>query len=246
MEEKIICVTGASSGIGSEICVELAKNGSNVVIGLARRVDKINELNERLPEELKGKIIGRKCDVENEEEINNAFVFIKNEYGKLDIFVNNAGILMTDFVTEEETKNIRKLFDINVIGSCICLKEAINLMKETSGKGHVIVMNSILGHRIPDMPPNLKPPFGLYPSSKHALTALCQTLRQEMSFLKLPIRITSISPGMVDSDLLSGFNQQLVSMLPKLKVEDIAEAVKYVLNTPERVRVDDIIINPMF
>jgi NADP+-dependent farnesol dehydrogenase len=95
------------------------------------------------------------------------------------------------------------------------------------------------------MPPNLKPPFGLYPSSKHALTALCQTLRQEMSFLKLPIRVTSISPGMVDSDLLSGFNQQLVAMLPKLKVEDVAEAVKYALNTPERVRIDEIIINPM-
>jgi NADP+-dependent farnesol dehydrogenase len=63
------------------------------------------------------------------------------------VFVNNAGILMTNFVTEEESTNIKKLFDINVIGSCICLKEAISVMKETTGKGHVIVMNSILGHR---------------------------------------------------------------------------------------------------
>lgn len=153
------------------------------------------------------------------------------------MFINNAGILMTSFITEDDPENIRKLFEVNVIASCICLKEAVNLMKETSGKGHVIIMNSILGHRIPDIPPNMRPPFGLYPSSKHALLALAQSLRQEISYLKLQIKITSISPGMVETDILAGFNQQLLAMLPKLKVEDITEAVKYVIKTPDRVRV---------
>jgi NADP-dependent 3-hydroxy acid dehydrogenase YdfG len=162
---------------------------------------------------------------------------IRKEYERLDVFINNAGILMTSFITEDDPNNIRKLFEVNVIASCVCLKEAVNLMKENSGKGHVIIMNSILGHRIPDIPPTMRPPFGLYPASKHALLALAQSLRQELSYLKLPIKITSISPGMVETDILAGFNQQLVAMLPKLKVEDITEAVKYVLNTPDRVRV---------
>lgn len=143
---------------------------------------------------------------------------------------------MTNFITDDEPENFRKLFDVNVIASCVCVKEAVKLMKD-QGSGHIIVMNSGLGHRIPDIPPGLKPPFGLYPATKFALTALCQTLRSEINFLKLPIKITSISPGMVESDLLNNFNQHLVAVMPKLKVEDVAEAVKYALNTPQRVRV---------
>lgn len=149
------------------------------------------------------------------------------------------------FLIEDDSEGFRKMFDINVIASCICLKEAVNLMKETTGKGHIIVMNSILGHRVPDIPFPMKPTFGVYPATKFALTGLCQTLRQELSFSKLPIKLTSISPGMVESEMLNSMNQQMVAILPKLKVEDIAEAVFYALNTPERVRIDEIIINPM-
>jgi NADP-dependent 3-hydroxy acid dehydrogenase YdfG len=145
--------------------------------------------------------------------------------------------MLTNFITDDDPENFRKLFEVNVIASCLCIKEAVKLMKE-QGSGHIIVMNSILGHRIPDIPPTLKPPFGLYPATKFALTALCQTLRSEMSYLKLPIKITSISPGMVESELLTNLNPHLVAVMPKLKVEDVADAVKYALNTPQRVRVN--------
>lgn len=144
--------------------------------------------------------------------------------------------MMTNFITDDEPENIRKLFEVNVIASCVCVKEAVKLMRGT-GKGQIVIMNSILGHRIPDLPPGLKPPFGMYPASKHALTAFVQTLRMELSFMKLPIRVTEISPGMVDTDFLSDFNQHFVAIMPKLKVEDVAEAVKYALSTSERVRV---------
>jgi NADP+-dependent farnesol dehydrogenase len=123
------------------------------------------------------------------------------------------------------------------------MREAVKLMEETTGKGHIIVLNSILDHRIPDIPFPLKPSFGVYPATKFALTALCQTLRQELNYLKLPIKVTSISPEMVESDMLSSMNQELISMLPKLKVQDVSEAVYYVINTPECVQVDEIIIS---
>lgn len=152
---------------------------------------------------------------------------------------------MTNFLIDDETKNFRKLFDVNVIASCICIKEAANLMKETSGKGHIVVINSTLGHRVPDIPMPFKPSFGVYPASKYALIGLCETLRQELSFSKLPIKITSISPGMVDTEMLENMNQQLVMVLPKLKPEDIADAVYYAINTPDRVRIDEMIMNPM-
>jgi len=154
--------------------------------------------------------------------------------------------MMTKFLIEDDVENFRTMFDINVIASCICLKQAVNLMKETTGKGHIVVLNSILGHRIPDIPYPMKPSFGVYPATKHALTALCQTVRQELSYSKLPIKLTSISPGMVDSDMLSNMSQELIAMLPKLKVGDVANSVLYAINTPDGVRVDEIIINPMF
>lgn len=153
--------------------------------------------------------------------------------------------MITKFLIEDETVNFKKMFDVNVIASCVCLREAIKVMKETTCRGHIIVLNSILGHRIPDIPYPMKPSFGVYPATKHALTALCQTVRQELSYLKMPIKITSISPGMVDSEMLSCMNQELVATLPKLQVEDVAEAILYAVNTPDRVRVDDIIINPL-
>lgn len=153
--------------------------------------------------------------------------------------------MINNLLVEDNAANFRKIFDINVIASCVCMKDAVTLMKETTGAGHVIVINSILGHRIPDMPYGMRPSFGVYPATKYALTALCQTLRQELTFLKLPIKVTSISPGMVETDFLNNMNQDVVAMLPKLRVEDVADAVFYAANTPENVRVDEIIINPM-
>lgn len=93
---------------------------------------------------------------------------------------------------------------------------------------------SILGHRIPDIS---YPAFGVYPATKHSLTALCQTIRQELSFLKAPIKLTSVSPGMVDTDILTAMNQEVISRLPKLGVSDVTDAVVYALSTPDTVRV---------
>jgi NADP+-dependent farnesol dehydrogenase len=155
----------------------------------------------------------------------------------LDVFINNAGIMKTFFVSDDEPENIRKVFEVNVVAACTCIKEAVKVIKETSGRGNVIVMNSILGHRIPDMPPNLPPPFGIYPATKHAISAVCQTLRQELNFTKTPIKVSCISPGMVETEMLTNFNQDLCAMLPKLTTIDVANAIKYVLSTPDHVNV---------
>lgn len=152
---------------------------------------------------------------------------------------------MTKFIIEEDSANYRKMFDVNVIATCICIREAVKLIKETAGRGHIIVMNSILGHRIPDIPFPMKPSFGVYPATKFALTGLCDTLRQEINFERLPIKLTSICPGMVDTEMLLSMNQESLKMLPKLNVDDVAEAVVYALSTPDRVRIDEIVINPV-
>lgn len=153
--------------------------------------------------------------------------------------------MSTNFVLEDDSANIHKTFNVNIIASCICIKEAVALIKETPGSGHIIVINSVLGHRIPDIPPQIRFSFGVYPATKYALTALCQTIRQELSTLGLPIKVTSISPGPVDSEMLKNMDQSLISMLPKLNVEDVADAVFYAVNASNRVQIDEIIITAM-
>jgi NADP+-dependent farnesol dehydrogenase len=153
--------------------------------------------------------------------------------------------MTSNLLVEDDAENCRRMFELNVIASCTCLKDAISLMRSSTGRGQIIILNSVLGHRVPDIPFPIKPTFGVYPATKFALTGLCQTLRQELNYLRLPIKVTSISPGMVDTEILNSMNQDLVKMLPKLKAEDVAEAVLFSSNTPDRVRIDEIILNPM-
>lgn len=88
------------------------------------------------------------------------------------------------------------------------------------------------------------PLFSVYPATKHAITALCQTVRQEIHFLKLNIKLTSICPGLVDTDFLNVYSQA-VDELPKLQPMDVAKAVLYALDTPDGVQVEDIILQKM-
>lgn len=189
------------------------------------------------------KLLEEKCNITKEEEILESFEWIRKNYNKIDVFINNAGIIRAAFLQDSSTEDFKNLFDTNVIATCICVREAIKLMRENGSKGHIIILNSILGHRIPDVP---IPLFSVYPSTKHAISALCQTVRQEIHFQKLNIKLTSISPGMVDTDFLSVYGSSVYNSMPKLKPDDIAEAVMYALNTPDYVQIEDIILQAMF
>lgn len=239
-KDKIAVVTGASSGIGACIAQTLANVGMKV-IGIARRADLIDELAENVSGG--GKIYSRKCDVTNETEVLETFEWVKGNFGSIDVFVNNAGQIKASFLIESSTSDLQSLFDLNVVASCVCVREVIKLMRANRTKGHIIILNSILGHRVPDVP---VPLFSVYPSTKYAITALCQTVRQEINFHKLNIKLTSISPGMVDTDFLAVYGSSVYAQLPKLKANDIAQAVMYALNTPDYVQIDDISLQAMF
>lgn len=137
---KICLITGASSGIGADLCVRLANHGL-IVIGLARRIEKIEELSEKVTSSSGGEIHGRKCDVQVESEILDAFKWVADTFEKIDIFINNAGVFVSNFLVESESDSFRKLFDVNVIGACICLRETIKIMRNSSIKGHIVVIN---------------------------------------------------------------------------------------------------------
>lgn len=108
-----------------------------------------------------GKIVARKCDVTDESEVLSTFQWIKENFSRLDVFVNNAGIIKSDFIlgkkhgpfhekyeilklayfSEGQTSDFKKVFDVNVISACVCIRESVKLIKASGNGGHIIVIN---------------------------------------------------------------------------------------------------------
>jgi len=236
---KVALVTGASVGIGADTAIALANSGM-IVVGASRRENLIDELNQKVIGE--GKIIGRKCDLCVEEEILDLFKWIEDNWGGVNVLINNAALLISNFVTATPTQQIRDIFDLNVIAASICIRETVKSIRKRKAKGHIIALNSVLGHRIPDVP---VPVFGIYPASKYAISGLNHLIKSEISYFKEHIKYTSISPGMVDTDLINTFSSGFKDFMPKLKAEDVTAAILYTLGTPDRVQVEEIILQAM-
>ncbi|XP_046417505.1 uncharacterized short-chain type dehydrogenase/reductase y4vI-like [Neodiprion fabricii] len=230
---KVAVVTGASSGIGASVVQELVRQGM-VVVGLARRKEKVERLADALIE-FPGKLHSVECDVSKEESVLAAFAWIREELGTVDVLVNNAGIAKETTLTEGSLEEWRAVFDVNVFGLCLCTREAVRLMREGDVEGLVVHVNSLAGERVPAVPG-----FGVYPGSKRALTAMAETLRHELRATK--IRVTCVSPGLVATELLSGysaFSEEALAAMPALRPDDVAAAIVYVLSTPPHVQADN-------
>ncbi|XP_068911858.1 farnesol dehydrogenase-like [Tenebrio molitor] len=243
-EGKVAIVTGASAGMGAAITRALVLKGLKVA-GLARRIDRLQELANSLAD-TPGQLYPLRCDITNEEAILKSFKWIGENVGPVHILINNAGLTRPTNLIEGATDEWRRVFDVNVMALCICTREALKTMRENNIAGHVIHMNSVAGHYVPNMP---EPNFNVYPASKFAVTALTESLRQELRYHKCPVKVTSISPGLVRTEFQDGFpddgTKEAVSQMPALKPEDIAEAVLYILSTPPHVQVHELTIHPL-
>ncbi|XP_055849970.1 farnesol dehydrogenase [Episyrphus balteatus] len=233
---RVAVVTGASTGIGAEVCVTLANNYM-VVVGLARRTQLIEDLNTRVTG--LGKIFAIECDLTDTSSIVNAFEQIKAKFHTVHLLVNGAGRTVANFLLESSAGEVRDVFDLNVVAACTCIMQSVELMKIHGLRSHIIIINSILGHKVMELP---KPAYNVYPATKHALTALCQTVRQEIRYNKLNVKLTSISPGMVETDFLKVYNPASYAPYPKLQPKDVADAVVYALHTPPNVQIEEIIL----
>ncbi|KAJ3651878.1 hypothetical protein Zmor_017884 [Zophobas morio] len=242
---KIAVVTGASAGCGAAIAEALVKEGLQVV-GLARRKERIDELSQKLLR-CKGKLHSYKCDMTIESDIIAAFKWIKDTLGPVSVLVNNAGVSQPNTLIGGNTEMWKKVLDTNVLGLTIATREAIDQMTSNKIDGHVIHINSILGHYVAHVPQ-----VNMYSASKFAVTALTETLRQELVTLNSKIRVTSLSPGPVDTEFASSSNltnheewAKLYNAMPKLNSEDVADAVVYILSTPPHVQIQEIMMRPL-
>lgn len=242
---KLAVVTGASGGIGEAVVKDLARNGVHV-IGLARRSELVEEFARKLGN-TPGKIYARKCDVSDFKSVQEAFKWIENKFGSINILVNNAAIstkgkLLDD--SDDVTDKLNAVINTNFTGLVHCTRAAFRLMKKSDDYGMIVNINSVLGHFMP-FPYG---PMNLYAPTKFALTALSEVIRQELIAQKNEkVRVTNLSPGAVATDIAvaGGYfktKEQFQKLFAHLQPENISQTILFLLELPYTVNLSQITI----
>ena len=240
LQRPVAIVTGASSGIGLAIARRLAADGYDLAI-CARREDKLAAAADLLRRQ-DINVLSQTVDLRDEAQILDFFAAVKAKWGQLDVLVNNAGLGHKESLMAGETAAWREMLEVNVLALCICTREAISLM-QPANSGHILHVSSMSGHRVPAI-------TGVYSASKFAVRSLTETLRRELREAQSNIRISSVSPGIVETEFAEKYHQsteqaeKTYSQFPVLQAVDIANAVAYALSQPEHVEVNDILIRP--
>ncbi|XP_068159170.1 farnesol dehydrogenase [Drosophila tropicalis] len=240
---RVAVVTGASSGIGSAIAKDLVNSGLTV-IGLARRIERVKELQEKLPAAQRNRLVPLYCDVGSEKSVNEAFDWICQHYDGIDILVNNAGTLQTGQLVDMKIAHIQQVIQTNIMGIVLCTQRAYRSMRERQFDGHIVLINSILGHKLQSAQVGVAPDLNIYPPSKHAVNALTEMYRQEFLGLGTRIKVTSISPGAVDTEIIPDSLRHIANKTI-LQSEDISQAVLFAIATPPHVQIHELTIKPL-
>ncbi|XP_043483271.1 farnesol dehydrogenase-like isoform X4 [Leptopilina heterotoma] len=234
---KVAVVTGASSGIGEDLVKTLVKKNVNV-IGLARRIEKMEKIKNDIKNE-KGSFHPIKCDISREEDIINAFQWIKKNFKTVDILVNNAGAVDFGLTIESSTEVLKNIIDVNLMGPTFCTREAVKIMRANNTAGHIINIDSILGQNVSFYGTTAA---NLYSPSKYALKAMSQVVELELEYVKSPTKVTTIFPGMVKTEMPP---DAALQTMPYVDAEDISDAIIYALSTPPHVQIKELTITPV-
>lgn len=227
---KTAIVTGASSGIGSGIAQELAEQGANVVLA-ARSENKLNELAKQLKDN-GGSVLVVRTDVSNQQDVEALAKQATDEFGSVDIYINNAGQVLDSEVAAGKTEEWEQMIDVNIKGVLFGINAVLPAMIE-KGTGHLINIGSVSGTEVTKT-------STVYSATKFAVRAISMGLEKELA--KTGVRITNISPGMVDTRLGELYDW---GDRKKLQTADIAKAVVYAVTQPDYVNVNEITIRPV-
>jgi NADP-dependent 3-hydroxy acid dehydrogenase YdfG len=247
---KVAVVTGASSGIGYATSLALSKAGIRVAVG-ARRIDRLQELEDQIVKngnerrgggEKEEIFIQRKLDVTSKLDCDSFVDTVVKKWGKVDILINNAGIMPLSYFKNCKVKEWEQMIDINIKGVLYCTSAVIPYMIDKKS-GHIVNVSSVAGRIV----------FAggsVYCATKHAITALSEGLRKELS-PEYNIRVTCIEPGAVSTELLETITDESMSKfieasknMERLQSEDIANAILYAVQVPNHVNVNEILMRP--
>lgn len=236
----VAMVTGASSGIGLAIARRLASEGYDLAI-CARREQRLAKSADILSRQ-GVEVLAQVVDLREEAQILSFFSAVKAKWNRLDVLINNAGLGHKESLMSGKTEAWREMLDVNVLALCICTREAIQLM-QPANSGHIVHVSSMSGHRVPDI-------TGIYSATKFAVQSHAETLRRELRAANSKIRITAISPGIVETEFAEKYHgsaekaKATYSKFQVLKAIDISNAIAYALSQPDYVEVNDILLRP--
>lgn len=234
--DKVAVVTGASSGIGEAIARELSAKGIKVMLG-ARRMERL----ETIAADLKavgGSVRTLRVDVTNRNEVQALADAARTEWGRVDIMINNAGIMPLSPMASMKVEEWDRMIDVNIKGVLYGIAAVLPEMN-ARGSGHIINIGSIGALSV-------SPTAAVYCATKFAVRAISDGLRQE----NMKLRVTCIHPGVVESELASTITDPIAAEAMKsyraiaMTPDAIARAVRYVIEQPDDVDVNEIVVRP--
>ena len=241
----VAVVTGASSGIGEATALELAAQGATVAL-VARREDRLREVSNRIAD-AGGRTLVIGADITQLEQATAAIEQVVSEFGRLDILINNAGVMLLGPIVDAPIEEWQQMLDINVAGLLFCTKAALpHLLSAAAdserGVADVVNISSVAG-RVARLG------SGVYNGTKHAVGAFSESLRQEVT--QRHVRVGLVEPGATKSELASHNRPEVLDTMQKrfgdmqrLEAHDIADAVAYMVTRPRHVAVNEMLIRP--
>lgn len=241
LKNKIVCITGASSGIGEASAIACAIEGADLIL-MARRLEKLEALADTLTHQYAVRVKIVPLDVSDSKAVENAFADLPAEWQTIDILINNAGLALgRESLDQTTTEDCNTVIDTNIKGFIYSTKAVLPRMI-LRNQGHIVTLGSIAGHET-------YAGGAVYCATKHAVGAFNSALKKDL--LGTAIRVTLISPGMVKTAFsevrFKGDHEKaekVYAHMTPLSAEDIAESIIFCLTRPAHVNVSEIIILP--
>lgn len=237
IESKVVLITGGSTGIGAEVARTLAARGAKVAVA-ARRADKLDTVVAEILAQ-GGTAKAYTLDVTDKHQVEAVVAAVVKDFGKLDVLINNAGLMPIRPMSEVNTDEWDAMIDVNLKGTLYGIAAALPrfLAQET---GHIINLSSVAGVKV------FAPGGTVYSGTKFAVSAISEGLRQEVGD---KVRVTSIAPGAVESDLkhsTSGTAKDTVLDFYKqaIPAASVARAIAFAIEQPDDVDINEIVLRP--
>jgi NADP-dependent 3-hydroxy acid dehydrogenase YdfG len=237
IENKVVVITGASSGLGAEAARHLVKAGAKVVLG-ARRLDRLQALAAELG---LGDDAVVQTDVKSREQVKALVDHAVATHGRIDVMINNAGLMPLSPLELERFEEWNQAIDVNIKGVLWGIAAALPYFKQQHS-GHFINVSSVAGHSI-------RPGGAIYSATKYSVRVISEALRQEVK--PYNIRTTVISPGAVDTELPSsvkaeGDAKRIADFYKQTAIpaDSFARCVLFAVEQPEDVDINEIVYRP--
>jgi NADP-dependent 3-hydroxy acid dehydrogenase YdfG len=234
---KVVLITGASSGIGAATAMRLANDGHRVFLG-ARRSDRLRELVDRMRGD-GGTAAFQTLDVTSAEDMNAFVAKAVETYGRVDVIVNNAGVMPLSPLAERKVDEWNRMIDVNIRGVLHGIAAVLPMMR-AQGSGHIVNLASVGAHEV-------VPTAAVYCATKFAVRAISEGLRKEATG---DVRVTLISPGVTESELAESITdseaREAMNSYRSIAIpaSAIADAIAFAISQPAEVDVNEMIVRP--